>query len=189
VTERELLVDCLARLNRADVAYMLTGSMASNYWGIPRSTHDLDFVVRFPDAAVPKLVAAFAGEYFIQESSVRAAFGAPFQFNALHNRSGLKIDFWMLRGEPFEQEMFTRRLRVELFGVPAFVATAEDVILHKLYWNTISPSDRQLQDAAGVVTVQADSLDQQYLRFWATQLRLAVTLEQLLEGKIRPKET
>ena len=45
MTEQELLADCLIRLNRADVAYMLTGSMASNYWGIPRSAHDLDFVV------------------------------------------------------------------------------------------------------------------------------------------------
>jgi hypothetical protein len=189
VTELELLVDCLSRLNRADVAYMLTGSMASNYWGIPRSTHDLDFVVRVPDSAVAALVAAFAGDFFIQESSVRAAFNTPFQFNAIDNRSGLKIDFWMLRDEPFEQEMFGRRLRVELLAQPAFVASAEDVILHKLYWNTISPSHRQLQDAAGVVAVQGDSLDRRYLRFWASQLKVAETLEQLLEGKIRPKET
>jgi hypothetical protein len=32
-------------LNRAGVTNFLTGSMASNYWGIPRTTHDLDFVV------------------------------------------------------------------------------------------------------------------------------------------------
>lgn len=34
-TERELLVDCLERLNRLGVPYMLVGSMARNYWGIP----------------------------------------------------------------------------------------------------------------------------------------------------------
>ena len=44
-TERELLVDCLERLNHLGVPYMLVGSMASNYWGIPRTTHDLDFVL------------------------------------------------------------------------------------------------------------------------------------------------
>ncbi len=189
MTERELLVDCLVRLNQADIAYMLTGSMASTYWGVPRSTHDLDFVVRFADTAVARLVAALAGDFFVQESSIRAAFGPPFQFNAVDSRSGLKIDFWMLRDEPFEQEMFARRLRVELFGVPAFVATAEDVILHKLYWNTVSPSDRQLQDAAGVVTIQRDSLDLTYLRFWASQLGVVTRLDDLLEGRIRPKQT
>jgi hypothetical protein len=34
MNERELLVDCLRRLNRTGVTYYLTGSMASNYWGI-----------------------------------------------------------------------------------------------------------------------------------------------------------
>jgi hypothetical protein len=52
MTERELLIDCLGRLNGLGVAYMVTGSMASNYWGIPRTTHDLDFVVQLPPSAV-----------------------------------------------------------------------------------------------------------------------------------------
>jgi hypothetical protein len=45
VTERELTIDAVRRLNRAGIAYLLTGAMASNYLGIPRTTHDLDFVV------------------------------------------------------------------------------------------------------------------------------------------------
>lgn len=49
-TERELLVDCLGRLNDLAVPYMLVGSMASNYWGIPRTTHDLDFVLVLQNA-------------------------------------------------------------------------------------------------------------------------------------------
>jgi len=32
VTEQELLLDCVRRLNQTGVAYMLTGSMASNAW-------------------------------------------------------------------------------------------------------------------------------------------------------------
>ena len=63
MTERELLVDCLRRLNGAGLNYLLTGSMASNYWGIPRTTHDLDFVIQLPPSAVPKLVAAFRGVF------------------------------------------------------------------------------------------------------------------------------
>ena len=31
MTEQQLLVDCLARLNAAGIDYMLTGSMASNW--------------------------------------------------------------------------------------------------------------------------------------------------------------
>src|SRR5476651_2402217 len=115
MNEQELLADCLRRLNRSGVVYMLTGSMASNYWGIPRSTHDLDFVVQLKPEHVPALVAAFDGDYFIQESSVRSALGPPYQFNALDNRSALKIDFWVLAGDAFAQEMFNRRQSVTLF--------------------------------------------------------------------------
>jgi hypothetical protein len=33
-------------------------------------------------------------------------------------------------------------------------STKEDIILHKLLWHKISPSERQLADAAGVYAVQ-----------------------------------
>ena len=73
MNEQELLADCLRRLNRASVAYYLTGSMASNYWGIPRTTHDLDFVVRLPMSAVPRIIQEFSGDFYIEEAAVRAA--------------------------------------------------------------------------------------------------------------------
>ena len=77
------MVDVLARLNAAGVDYMLTGSMASNYWGIPRTTHDLDFVLALKPDQVDRLIAAFYPGFFIQPESVRSAFRPPFQFNVL----------------------------------------------------------------------------------------------------------
>jgi hypothetical protein len=79
MTEKELLVDCLRRLNGIEISYMLTGSMVSNYWGIPRSTHDLDFVVQLPEALIPNLVDAFAGAFYIDREAIRAAFCPPYQ--------------------------------------------------------------------------------------------------------------
>ena len=71
MNERELLVDCLRRLNRTGVTYYLTGSMASNYWGIPRTTHDLDFVVQLPANAVPRIVVEFSEDFYIEEAALR----------------------------------------------------------------------------------------------------------------------
>ena len=189
MNERELLVDCLRRLNRSGVTYYLTGSMASNYWGIPRTTHDLDFVIQLPPSAVAKIVSAFSPDYFIDEAAVRAAYQVPHQFNAIDTRSALKVDFWLPKPEPFDREMLRRRVRVTLFGVPSWIATAEDVILHKLIWNRITPSGRQLGDAAGVVAVQADALDKNYLKQWAQELKLVDDLKKLLNGEIKPKQT
>jgi len=78
---------------------------------------------------------------------------------------------------------------VTLFGEPAWITAAEDSILHKLVWNNITPSERQLGDAAGVVAVQFEKLDKSYLKTWAEALGVSVELNRLLSGEIKPKRT
>lgn len=188
-TEQNFLVDVLQRLNDAGVEYMLTGSMASNIWGTPRTTHDLDFVILIKPDQVDRFVDAFEGPFFIQRESVRSVFRPPWQFNVLDEQSALKAGFWQLRPSEFEQEMFRRRISLDLFGVEAWVATAEDVLLHKLYWNRLTPSERQRLDAAGVFAVQADVLDMKYLQHWAGKLEVESELNDLIHGRLRPKNT
>ena len=163
--------------------------MASNYWGIPRTTHDLDFVVQLSDPAGTPILREFSGDFYIDEKAVRAAQEPPYQFNAIDTRSALKVDFWQTRPEPFDREMLRRSVRVTLFGEPAWISTAEDVILHKLVWDRVSSSERQLADAAGIVAVQANALDSNYLRSWAQKLEVTGDLERLLSGEIKPKST
>lgn len=188
-SESQFLIDVLDRLGAAGVEYMLTGSMASNYWGIPRTTHDLDFVLVLNPEQTQRFVAVFESGFFIQPDSVYSAFQPPFQFNVLDEQSALKADFWLLRDDAFEQTAFRRRTPLALFGVSAWIATAEDVILHKLYWNKLTPSQRQLGDAAGVYAVQGSSLDGDYLRHWAAYLAVQDELADLLAGRIKPKST
>ena len=37
--------------------------MAGNYWGIPRGTPNLDFVIQLPPSAVPAIVQASSGGF------------------------------------------------------------------------------------------------------------------------------
>jgi hypothetical protein len=62
-------------------------------------------------------------------------------------------------------------------------------LLHKLHWHTLSPSDRQLHDAAGVWAVQGTTLDTGFLRRWAAALNVTELLEDILAGRVRPKTT
>src|SRR5437762_12230720 len=112
MTEQELLVDCLRRLNRVGVAYYLTGSMASNYWGIPRTTHDLDFVIQLPPSAIGKIVSAFSPDYFIDEASVRVAYQPPHQCNAIDTCSALEVDSWLPQLETFYRAVLQWRVRL-----------------------------------------------------------------------------
>jgi hypothetical protein len=189
VNQDTLLLDVLARLDKAAVSYMVTGSMASNFWGIPRTTHDLDFVIQLPPSQVPMIVQAFRDQFYIDEAMVHSAYQPPHQFNAIDSRSTLKIDFWLLKPAPFEREMFRRRTAQPMFGREVWLATAEDVILHKLLWDRITPSERQRLDIAGVAAVQRGILDTEYLRRWAKELDLANAVEDVLAGKFKPKTT
>ena len=84
MNERKLVVDCLRRLNRSGITYYLTGSMASNYWGIPRTTHDLDFVVQLSDPAGAPILREFSGDFYIDEKAVRAAQQPPYQLDTIN---------------------------------------------------------------------------------------------------------
>jgi hypothetical protein len=65
----------------------------------------------------------------------------------------------------------------------AWLGSPEDVLLHKLDWNRITPSERQLADAAGIAAVQAGQLDLDYLRQWAALQSTAEVLEEVLQDK------
>jgi len=53
--------------------------------------------------------------------------------------------------------------------------------LSKLEWAKNSGSEQQLREALGVIEVQGDELDVEYLEKWARALNVADSLERLLE--------
>ena len=58
MTPGEAVVSVLAALDAAAIPYMLVGSLASNFHGIPRSTRDADFVVQLPAEGLAPLPGA-----------------------------------------------------------------------------------------------------------------------------------
>ena len=72
------------------------------------------------------------------------------------------------------QEEMRRRGQYQISDTPnqrLFVASAEDVIVHKLYWYQLSGSvsERQWTDVLGVLQVQGEQLDYPYLEHMAHQ--------------------
>ena len=61
---------------------------------------------------------------------------------------------------------------MEFEGLQLSMAAAEDVLIAKLEWAKQSGSERQIQDAAGVLRVRSQLLDQQYIRAWVRDLGL-----------------
>ena len=74
------------------------------------------------------------------------------------------------------------------------LASAEDVILHKLHWYKMGDeaSERQWNDVLGVLKVQAETLDVEYMKKWAAELQVTSLLNRafqeagLVSGSTRP---
>ena len=94
-------------------------------------------------------------------------------FNVVDLATWWKIDFIIRKSRAFSQEEFRRRQRVELQGLPIFVASAEDIIIAKLEWSKLAESRRQIEDVAAILRLRWESLDRPYLEKWIGELGLA----------------
>ena len=169
---------------------MLSGSLASSLQGEPRATHDIDLVVDIRAADVSRIVAVLSGPtVYLDEDAVADAVWRRSMFNLLDSASGDKVDFWLLKDEPFDRERFARRLEVDALGLRLRVSTPEDTILMKLRWAAQSGgSEKQIDDAFGVFTFQGDALDQAYLDAWAETLGLSTAVAALRSRSLAERE-
>lgn len=168
-------------LDDSNVPYVVVGSTAAASWGVLRTTRDVD-VVTVVDTAGARVVArlAAADELYLPVDDATAAISHGGTFNVLHPRSGGKVDVFVHRfDDAFTQSRLERRVRAEVLGVGAWIASPEDVILAKLRWRLDSRSEVQWRDCTEIAATQ--QLDHDYLHSWAPQLGVVADLAELLD--------
>jgi ABC-type anion transport system duplicated permease subunit len=166
------------RLQRADIAYMISGSIALSYYAQPRLTRDIDIVVALRLEDAERVTNLFAAGFYIDADAVRNAIAQPGMFNIIHYDHVMKVDFIVRKDTLYRQEEFARRSAVEIDGVTMWLVTAEDLLLSKLAWAAESRSELQLQDVRNLIRSVAD-LDWTYIERWATDLMLGELLREV----------
>ena len=173
MTLEDLFSRLIAILERAKLPYMLTGSVASSSHGVPRSTRDVDIVIAPTRAQLVAMMREFpSSDYYSDELQAFDALNRRTQFNIIDHATGWKVDFIIAEESEYGRTALGRRKAIEMAGTAVFVASAEDVLIAKLRWARMSGSERQLQDAAGIVSTQADNLDVAYVEKWVQKLNL-----------------
>ena len=169
----QFLRQITAALEMHGVPYMLTGSLASSTHGIPRATNDIDIVIAPAREQLLNVIQMFQRVGLtVHTESALDAFRSRTQFNVIDFPKGLKVDLIFRKDRDFSVTEFERREVEEVEGMRITVATPEDVLLAKLEWSKLGDSDRQIDDAAGILKMQRDSLDFQYLEKWVDALEL-----------------
>jgi hypothetical protein len=176
MTTAEFLAAIVARLDAADIPHMIAGSVASSHHGEPRSTLDIDLVVDPTREQLTRFLDGLDPSRFYVDDAL-AALASRSMFNVIEPATGFKADFVIRKDRPFSASEFGRREQVELLGVVTAVATVEDTILTKLEWARDGESERQLRDVAAMIRVHGAALDVPYLRRWAGELGVKVSLE------------
>jgi hypothetical protein len=166
-----------------DVPHMVTGAFAFNYYGIPRSTKDVDLVV---DVTGSKKIEAILGRL-----EPHIDFGAQVQFDTLtwgrrhigqpKGHTQLQVELFELFDDPFVQAQFQRRRRLfcDQLDLHTWLPTAEDLIVQKLRWGR----SKDLDDVRDVLAVQGpETLDMSYIERWCATHGTSQRLKDILES-------
>jgi hypothetical protein len=103
-------------------------------------------------------------------------------FNVIDTATFWKADLIFRKARPFSRGEMSRRVAIEVLGVPAFVASAEDTVLTKLEWAKMGESERQLRDVRGIIDVKAESLDRSYIEQWLDDLGVRELWDRVRDG-------
>ena len=93
-------------------------------------------------------------------------------FNVVDYATMWKVDFIIKQPTPFDASRFARRGMIEIAGVLLYTASPEDILITKLWWAKLGESERQLNDAVGIIQVQGENLDLEYVERWVAVLEL-----------------
>lgn len=173
-------------LNELGAEYMITGGFAVSFWGKPRSTHDLDVLIKIQiQTQKANLIGTFRDlGFYVSEEAVEDAIARKFQFNIIHPESDLKVDFWVVGDDERHNTEFQRKHKEKVLdNEEVYMISPEDLILIKLEWYKDSNSSRHLEDAQGIYEIQKDNLDIDYLKTRAVKFGLADTLSDLIKTK------
>jgi len=175
--EIDIVRDVSRKLDQGGIAYMLTGSMAMNYYAQPRMTRDIDVVVAVGPNDVERMVSLFEAEYYLSKESMRESVAHESVFNLIHHESVIKVDFIVRKQNEYRRVEFERRQKVSILDFTTYIVSKEDLIISKLWWAKDSHSEIQLGDVKNLLAI---GYDREYVERWTHELGLNNLLQECL---------
>ena len=175
--------------DRFGIAYAISGSMASSIYGSVRFTQDADVLIEPFHAVAEQFYEIVKSDFYISAQAMHEALNSRGSFNIICLETAFKIDIFVQPDTQFQSQLLQRSRTLKLSdSVDKFFncLSPEDIILLKLDWYRRSDcvSERQWSDVLGVLAVQTEKLDLEYLRSWAEKLILTDLVERaILESK------
>ncbi len=166
----------LNALNKIDIKYMVTGSVASSIYGEPRLTHDVDLVVQMTSKGLERFLSQFSESNFycppsevILEEVARNTRG---HINVIHLDTGYKADIYFSGQDELMNWGLEHSKKINWEGIPVPVAPPEYVIVRKLEFYKEGGSHKHKRDIQLMLKVSKDMIDITLLEELVTKLNL-----------------
>ncbi|MFO0827027.1 MAG: hypothetical protein U0572_02670 [Phycisphaerales bacterium] len=165
-TAQECIESTLKALNALRIAHMITGSLASNVYGLPRMSKDADIVVSIEHRQLADLAASVRPALRLDAQQAFEGVTGTTRWSLVADGGAFEVELFELGDDAHDRARFARRRPIELYGIPTFIPTAEDVVVQKLRWAARGKRDKDIDDALNVLFVSGDALDWPYVRDW-----------------------
>jgi hypothetical protein len=175
----DIVRDLSARLDAADIGYMLTGSMAMNCYALPCLPRNLDFVVALRPADAEFMVRLFSPDFEISREAADSAIAQQSFFNLIHRKSRIKVNCIICQQIKYRLTEFSRRQRIKFENFKTWIVSKEDLIISKLYWARKSRSQRHLRDVKNLAATDCDTI---YVERWTRALGTFKLWEECSQG-------
>lgn len=148
-------------LNESSIEYVIVGGMAVLFYGSPRTTMDIDYIIQLKDRDIPGLVKFFQDNgFFADEYDMRAAFEEKSHCTVEDKETMFRLDIKGVYSE-MEERALRNKKKTELDGTVIYIASPEDTIANKLLFSR----EQDFKDALGIYVRQQDNLDMEYLTY------------------------
>lgn len=171
IDELEVLKIVIRRLDSAGIHYMVSGSIAANFYTTPRMTRDIDIILDVGINDAEKLYSLFSDDFYADLDSIKGAVHERQMFNIIHNEGIVKVDFIIRKDTEYRRLEFERKKSIVFEGLKMYVTSPEDLVISKMYWSKDSLSETQLRDVRNLLRTVTD-IDTDYIEKWVDELGL-----------------
>ena len=156
-------------LNKEEIDYMIVGGFAVSFHNRARTTNDIDLVLQIYPSHV-KLILKHFPEWQGFEGAFMDSVKKGMLFNITDFETGIRYDFMSYQDSDYNWIAFERRKQIEYFGIKCYISTKEDLIISKLKWYNITPSEKQMEDLKFLFLDK--EINRDYLKSWLNKLNI-----------------
>lgn len=173
----------LKPLEEAGLQYMVTGSVASMFYGEIRMTNGIDLVLFLPPGKAGLLEKLFPLDRFYcppeEVIRIECARSVDGHFNLIHHETGFKADVYLAGNSALMLWGLGNARAIEFQGIELKVAPPEYVVVQKLEYFRAGGSEKHVRDIRAMMKIGWDGVEEALLEEKVKELGLQSTWEEV----------